>query len=76
MQFKPDPDTVRELEANLNGNLPNDKHLAPLQSTDRNLDQIFICKVCTQVVENPRECQQCSNLFCSDCISAWQSELM
>ena len=31
----------------------------------------FTCKICMNVVYNPRQCGKCENLFCNDCIQRW-----
>ena len=37
---------------------------------DGNLDpdEIFTCKFCFLIVQDPKECSECSALFCSKCI--------
>ena len=29
------------------------------------------CVICHEIALNPKECQNCQNLFCDDCINAW-----
>lgn len=31
------------------------------------IDDHFVCKLCTNVVKNPIECENCENLICKDC---------
>lgn len=31
----------------------------------------FTCTICLKVVKDPRECGQCSNIFCFDCLADW-----
>ncbi|CAD8094446.1 unnamed protein product [Paramecium primaurelia] len=36
-----------------------------------NIDQNLLCLICQELVIDPKECSQCQNLFCSDCITSW-----
>ena len=31
----------------------------------------FLCSICMEVVVNPKECKQCSTLYCAECIDTW-----
>eukprot|EP00347_Sterkiella_histriomuscorum_P004373 403360704 len=33
----------------------------------------FSCQVCQDLLQDPRECSKCRNVFCYKCIQAWQS---
>lgn len=35
------------------------------------LDDGFICMMCTEVVCEPKACQNCARLFCTSCIGEW-----
>lgn len=34
----------------------------------RNLCSELICSICLEIVRNPKLCQNCQNMFCSDCL--------
>ncbi|CAK61783.1 unnamed protein product (macronuclear) [Paramecium tetraurelia] len=35
------------------------------------IDQNLLCLICQELVVDPKECSQCQNLFCSECITQW-----
>ena len=37
-------------------------------------EEKFICMICTEVVERPSMCKNCSRSFCSDCIAGWATK--
>ena len=52
---------------------PRDMHAFDKKAEEAN--NYFICTICLKVVVNPKECQNCNNLFCMDCISKWDTNL-
>lgn len=36
--------------------------------------EIFDCLICLEVVNNPKECLTCGNLFCNNCIEDWMKK--
>ena len=37
-------------------------------------EESFRCSICYNVVKDPKECRQCSNLNCKDCLVRWWEE--
>ncbi|CAD8123442.1 unnamed protein product [Paramecium sonneborni] len=37
----------------------------------KSINQNLQCILCKQLVVNPKECEECQNLFCSSCIDDW-----
>ncbi|CAD8123432.1 unnamed protein product [Paramecium sonneborni] len=35
------------------------------------INQNLFCLICQELVVDPKECSQCQNLFCSECITSW-----
>eukprot|EP00352_Strombidinopsis_acuminata_P002373 CAMPEP_0176384156 /NCGR_PEP_ID=MMETSP0126-20121128/34092_1 /TAXON_ID=141414 ORGANISM="Strombidinopsis acuminatum, Strain SPMC142" /NCGR_SAMPLE_ID=MMETSP0126 /ASSEMBLY_ACC=CAM_ASM_000229 /LENGTH=135 /DNA_ID=CAMNT_0017749683 /DNA_START=16 /DNA_END=423 /DNA_ORIENTATION=+ len=35
------------------------------------IDNYFICVICTNVVDEPKECDSCERWYCSKCIDKW-----
>ena len=57
--FAPKKDQLDGLFNKLKVEIDTDKHLnADLATTE--LDQYFTCTICLQVVEEPKECQDCN----------------
>lgn len=48
------------------------RQLQPDQCTEE-LDYYFSCEICLSVVNNPRECGECNQLVCEQCIKGWLS---
>ena len=38
---------------------------------DKEIDNYFICVICTNVVDDPKECDQCERWYCAKCIDKW-----
>lgn len=38
----------------------------------RDLDKDLICKLCKDIVQDPRECSKCQSIFCNDCLTNYQ----
>ena len=36
------------------------------------IDDNFICMMCTEIVTQPQACTDCSRLFCHDCMESWK----
>ena len=34
----------------------------------------FVCSMCTMIVSQPQECQNCNSLFCHDCLGTWREQ--
>ncbi|CDW87335.1 traf-type zinc finger family protein [Stylonychia lemnae] len=50
--------------------------LSPAQSyPPDSIDNFFICKVCLQVIQDPKECSKCQTAFCGKCIDDWVKSL-
>eukprot|EP00347_Sterkiella_histriomuscorum_P002873 403366466 len=43
-------------------------------SGEENVEDHFICTVCTGVIYDPLECEICSHMFCKECIDKYESK--
>ena len=34
----------------------------------------FVCQICSLIVRDPQECQNCNSLFCQDCLELWSQQ--
>ena len=38
---------------------------------DETLDEEFVCKICQQLVFDPKECKSCDEMSCKKCLNEW-----
>ena len=77
MTFTPHPDLLIDLKTGIESIFAEQaKKISPAEALSPDqaiemLDEYFSCMICLQVVEEPRECGQCSQLACTSCLAAW-----
>ena len=42
-----------------------------IDEDNKEIDNYFICVICTNVVDEPKECDQCERWYCAKCIDTW-----
>ena len=35
------------------------------------VDDKFICQVCTEIIREPQQCSDCQRMFCTGCMADW-----
>lgn len=51
-----------------------DRPLNLLRAVDQPFEDHFICSICHGIVDAPKECSKCNNLFCLACINRWKEQ--
>lgn len=51
-----------------------DKPLNLMRAVEQPFEDHFICSICHGIVDTPKECTKCCNLFCQACIGRWREQ--
>jgi hypothetical protein len=51
-----------------------EEHLKNAVTDSGETPEDFKCNICTLLVLNPVECNQCDQLFCKSCLNAWMAK--
>ena len=52
----------------------NGSKIDPEHFAGKQLEEYFICAICSLVIEDPQECSVCQNNYCNNCLDIWKQK--
>lgn len=67
---------MQDLFANLNASVIKTHAIARDHVIEKDkIDENLNCAICSELVLEPKECEECQHLFCTNCIRDWLKKM-